>query len=155
MNGSVSAVHHRQAALVALCPQHTPQLRQAEVRTTGSPDGAVFVADDASTLWKHDLHSGEIMWSVASVERPTKGIVQLLQRVDDGVVYGCYDGTVTRVDSTSGDIRWRRRIDSSIHATPTIDDAGARLFASATPSSGTRAIRRVIRSAASTWPVGA
>jgi outer membrane protein assembly factor BamB/glycosyltransferase involved in cell wall biosynthesis/orotate phosphoribosyltransferase len=90
--------------------------------------GAVFVADDHSTLWKHDLRTGDILWSVNSVQQPLKGVVQLLQHVDDSIVYGCYDGTVTRVSDSSGEILWRRRIDSSIHATPSIDAARSRLF---------------------------
>jgi outer membrane protein assembly factor BamB/orotate phosphoribosyltransferase len=91
-------------------------------------DGAVFVADEHSTLWKHDLGTGDIRWSVPSLETPKKGIVQKLQHVQGSLIYGCYDGSVTRLDAGTGDLQWRWKIDSSIHATPTIDEAGGRIF---------------------------
>ena len=87
-------------------------------------DGSVFVADEKSTLWKHDLATGDIRWSVPSLETPQKGIVQKLQHVQGSLVYGCYDGTLTRVDAETGIVQWRWKIDSSIHATPAIDEAG-------------------------------
>lgn len=90
--------------------------------------GAVFVADENSTLWKHDLSTGNIHWSVPSLEAPQKGIVQKLQHVHGSLVYGCYDGSLTRVNAGTGTIQWRWEIDSSIHATPTIDEAGDRIF---------------------------
>ena len=90
--------------------------------------GGAFAADDSSRLWRHDLRTGEVDWCVDSLARPPKGVVQLLQAVDDSLVYGCYDGTVTRVDAASGDIIWRWRIDSSIHATPWVDLGSRRLF---------------------------
>ena len=89
--------------------------------------GAAYVADDQSTLWKHDLASGDILWSVPGVRQPIKGVVQLLQYAEQSIVYGCYDGTLTRVRE-NGRILWRRRLDSSIHATPSIDAARDRIF---------------------------
>lgn len=91
-------------------------------------DGAVFVADEHSTLWKHDLDTGDIHWSVPSLESPKKGIVQKLQLVQGSLIYGCYDGSLTRVNAQTGAIEWRWKIDSSIHATPAIDEAGGRVF---------------------------
>lgn len=88
----------------------------------------VYVADENSTLWCHDLHTGDIRWSVASLEQPRKAIVQQLQFVCGSVVYGCYDGTLTRVDAENGDLMWRWKLDSSIHATPSVDEAGGRIF---------------------------
>jgi len=91
-------------------------------------DGAVFVADEKSTLWKHDLSTGDIQWSVPSLEAPQKGIVQKLQHVQGSLVYGGYDGSITRVDAATGMLQWRWKIDSSIHATPAVDEAGGRIF---------------------------
>jgi outer membrane protein assembly factor BamB/orotate phosphoribosyltransferase len=91
-------------------------------------DDAVFIADEKSTLWKHDLGTGNIRWSVPSLETPQKGIVQKLQYVQGSLVYGCYDGTLTKVNAETGAIQWRWKIDSSIHATPTLDEAGGRIF---------------------------
>lgn len=89
---------------------------------------SVFVADENSTLWKHDLGTGDIQWSVSSLEVPQKGIVQKLQYSGGSLIYGCYDGSLTRLDAGTGEIEWRRKIDSSIHATPTVDEAGGRIF---------------------------
>lgn len=89
---------------------------------------AVFVADENSTLWKHDLRTGDIKWSTPSMETPQKGIVQKLQYTQESLIYGCYDGTVTRVHAGTGVIQWRWKIDSSIHATPVIDETGGRIF---------------------------
>lgn len=89
---------------------------------------AVFVADEQSVLWKHHARTGDIEWSVPSLEIPQKAIVQKLQYCDGSVLYGCYDGTLTRVDTNTGAIRWRWKIDSSIHATPVIDAANDRVF---------------------------
>jgi outer membrane protein assembly factor BamB len=89
---------------------------------------AVYVADDHSTLWCHDLHTGDIRWSTPSLAQPQKGIVQLLQHVGDSVVYGCYDGTVTRLAAVDGAVLWRWKIDSSIHATPSLDLTHSRIF---------------------------
>jgi outer membrane protein assembly factor BamB/orotate phosphoribosyltransferase len=89
---------------------------------------AVFVADDKSTLWCHDLHTGHIRWSTPSLAQPHKGVVQLLQHVDHSVVYGCYDGTITRLNAGDGAVQWRWKIDSSIHATPSVDAKNNRLF---------------------------
>jgi outer membrane protein assembly factor BamB/orotate phosphoribosyltransferase len=89
---------------------------------------AVFVADEKSTLWCHDLHTGDIRWATPSLAQPQKGIVQLLQSADNSLVYGCYDGTVTRVDERDGSVLWRWKIDSSIHATPSLDLACNRIF---------------------------
>jgi outer membrane protein assembly factor BamB/orotate phosphoribosyltransferase len=105
-------------------------------RNTGYPtksapailDGGVFVADDRSRLWRHDARTGEVSWCVESLAEPRKGIVQLLQAVDASVVYGCYDGTLTRVRASDGEILWRWRLDSSIHATPWVDVAAGRVF---------------------------
>jgi outer membrane protein assembly factor BamB/orotate phosphoribosyltransferase len=88
----------------------------------------VFVADDQSTMWCHDLHTGDVLWSLPSLQRPLKGIVQWLQCADDSVVYGCYDGTLSRVRQSDGYIVWRWRLDSHIHATPCLDLAHGRLF---------------------------
>jgi len=90
--------------------------------------GGAFVVDDASCLWRHDLQSGEIDWCVPSLAQPQKGVVQLLQMVGDSLVFGCYDGTLTRVLAATGEIVWRWRIDSSIHATPWIDTERGRLY---------------------------
>ena len=89
---------------------------------------AVFVADEKSVLYKHDAITGDIEWAVPSLATPQKAIVQNLQYHDGSVIYGCYDGTLTRVNASTGAIDWRWKIDSSIHATPVIDAANNRLF---------------------------
>jgi outer membrane protein assembly factor BamB/orotate phosphoribosyltransferase len=91
-------------------------------------DGAVFVADDHCNVWRHDLRDGAIQWKYQSLADPLKGIVQLLQFADDSLVFGCYDGTITRLDAASGTPRWRVRQDSSIHATPALDAVRGRVF---------------------------
>jgi len=105
-------------------------------RATGYPtkcaplvmNGGAFVADDACRLWRHDLASGEIDWCVPGLAQAHKGVVQLLQGHGDSVVYGSYDGTLTRVLAGSGEIVWRWRLDSSIHATPCIDPMRGRVY---------------------------
>lgn len=91
-------------------------------------DQAVFVADDHARLWRHDGRTGDVDWCVPSLIDPLKGVVQRLQWVDDSLVYGAYDGTLTRVHARSGQILWRWRLDSSIHATPQVDRIGRRVY---------------------------
>ncbi len=91
-------------------------------------DNAVFVADDHSRVWRHDARSGDIAWCYESLAQPRKGIVQQLQYADGSLVFGCYDGTVTRLDAASGALLWRWRVDSSVHATPALDLEHGRLF---------------------------
>lgn len=91
-------------------------------------DGAVFVADDHCRLWRHDWLTGDIVWCRESLHDAPKGIVQQLQHADGSLVFGCYDGTVTRVDAGTGEVRWRWRQDSSIHATPRLDLRAGRLY---------------------------
>lgn len=91
-------------------------------------DGAVFAADDHCNVWRHSLADGAIEWKYESLADPAKGIVQLLQYADGSLVFGCYDGTVTRLDARSGRVIWRVRQDSSIHATPALDVAKGRVF---------------------------
>lgn len=91
-------------------------------------DGAVFVADDRCTIWKHDIASGDVLWSAPGPAQPRKGMVQLLQWADGSLVYGAYDGTVTRLDATSGIVLWRWKIDSSVHSTPWTDASSSRIF---------------------------
>ncbi len=90
--------------------------------------GAVFVADDHCRVWRYDALSGEVQWRYESLADPLKGIVQRLQVADNSVVFGCYDGTLTRLNAADGQIQWRWQLDSSIHATPEIDLADQRLF---------------------------
>lgn len=90
--------------------------------------GGVLVADEKSVMWRHDLITGDITWSTPSLERPLKAIVQELQIVRDDVIYACYDGNLTRLNSKTGRVLWRWMIDSSIHATPCIDLENNRLF---------------------------
>jgi outer membrane protein assembly factor BamB/orotate phosphoribosyltransferase len=90
--------------------------------------GSVFVADDHCRIWRLDASTGEVQWRYDSLADPLKGIVQRLQVVGNSVVFGCYDGTLTRLNAVDGRIQWRWRLDSSIHATPEIDLAGERLF---------------------------
>jgi outer membrane protein assembly factor BamB/orotate phosphoribosyltransferase len=98
----------------------------------------VLVADENSQLWSHSASTGDIQWSLPGVQRPVKGIIQ---RLDQGIyqdnaydperhslVYGSYDGTLTRVCVHTGRVHWRFKLDSSIHATPCIDVANNRLF---------------------------
>jgi outer membrane protein assembly factor BamB/orotate phosphoribosyltransferase len=89
---------------------------------------SVFVADDRCRVWRLDALTGDVQWRVDSLADPRKGIVQRLQVVDRSLVFGCYDGTLTRLDAEHGRIRWRWRLDSSIHATPEIDLDGGRVF---------------------------
>lgn len=103
--------------------QHNYPLKSAPVI-----GGAVFAADDQSRVWCLEAYTGESRWCIHSLEQPQKGIVQKLQLADDSVVYGCYDGTLTRASARDGEIIWRWRIDSSIHATPEIDLVNQRLF---------------------------
>lgn len=91
-------------------------------------DDAVFVADDHSRVWRHHAGDGSIEWCYESLADPLKGIVQQLQHADGSLVFGCYDGTITRLDAASGDVLWRWRQDSSIHATPELDLTRGRLF---------------------------
>lgn len=91
-------------------------------------DDAVFVADDHCRVWRHDARSGNIQWRYESLADARKGIVQRLQHAEDSLVFGCYDGTVTRLHARSGEVVWRRRQDSSIHATPHVDLARRRVF---------------------------
>jgi outer membrane protein assembly factor BamB/orotate phosphoribosyltransferase len=91
-------------------------------------NNAVFVADDRSQVWCHDLQTGEVCWHRPSLNKPFKGIVQRLHYVDSSLAYGCYDGTVTRIDAKTGNLIWRWKIDSSIHATPWVDLPRSRLF---------------------------
>jgi len=105
--------------------------KKAEYPWKSSPvvaDGAVFAADDHCNVWRHSLADGAIEWKYESLADPPKGIVQLLQYADGSLVFGCYDGTVTRLDGRSGRVIWRVRQDSSIHATPAIDAARGRVF---------------------------
>jgi outer membrane protein assembly factor BamB/orotate phosphoribosyltransferase len=89
---------------------------------------SVLIADEKSVMWRHDLMTGDISWCVPSVERPLKAIVQELQLVGDDLVYACYDGNLTRLNTTTGKIVWRWKLDSSIHATPCIDLESNRIF---------------------------
>ncbi len=89
---------------------------------------AVFVADDQSRVWRLDGTTGESQWCSTSLAQPLKGIVQHLQVIDSSVVFGCYDGTLTRLNALDGSITWRWRLDSSIHATPEIDLVNQRVF---------------------------
>jgi outer membrane protein assembly factor BamB/orotate phosphoribosyltransferase len=89
---------------------------------------AIYVADDASRVWCHDRRSGDVRWSYQSLAKPKKGIVQLLQLADDDVVFACYDGTLTRLRGGSGEVVWRWKLDSSIHATPCFDRTRDRVF---------------------------
>ncbi|HEX7639895.1 MAG TPA: PQQ-binding-like beta-propeller repeat protein [Burkholderiaceae bacterium] len=98
--------------------------------------GAVFAADDRARVWRFDALTGEAMWRRRSQEIPEKGIVQQLQHVDGSLVYGCYDGTVTRVGDERGDLIWRWKVDAHVHATPAVDLAARRLFINT--ESGTR-----------------
>lgn len=91
-------------------------------------DDAIFVADDHARLWRYDGASGDVDWCVPSLADPLKGIVQQLPLVDGSLVYGCYDGTLTRVHARNGCVLWRWRLDSSVHATPQVDRAGGRVF---------------------------
>lgn len=91
-------------------------------------NNAVFVADDQSRITRHNAWTGDIEWVRDSLARPEKGIVQQLTVHDNSLVYGCYDGTITRLDASTGDIIWRWRQDTSVHATPAIDVQGGRIF---------------------------
>ncbi len=91
-------------------------------------DNAVFVGDDQSRIWRFDGASGETNWQYQSLGRPQKGIVQRLQFADNSIVFGCYDGTITRLEANSGKVIWRWRQDSHVHATPALDLANRRIF---------------------------
>jgi outer membrane protein assembly factor BamB/orotate phosphoribosyltransferase len=91
-------------------------------------DDAVFAADDRARVWRFDAATGEARWCRASLGSHPKGIVQRLQHVDGSIVYGGYDGTVTRLDAERGEIVWRWRVDSAVHASPVVDLARRRLF---------------------------
>lgn len=90
--------------------------------------GALFAADDRSRVWRLDALTGEAAWCRASRESHDKGIVQRLQHVDGSLVYGCYDGTVTRLDAERGNVLWRWKVDRHVHATPEVDLARRRVF---------------------------
>ena len=98
-------------------------------------DGALFAADDQARMWRFDASTGEPQWCRESLERHPKGIVQRIQHADASVVYGAYDGTVTRLDDKTGRILWRWKIDSFVHATPAVDLANGRAYVN-TESSG-------------------
>ena len=91
-------------------------------------DGAVFAADDHARVWRHEIADGSITWRYDSLSDPRKGIVQLMQHVEGSLIFGCYDGTVTRLDAADGTVQWRRRCGSYIHATPWLDLPNRRLF---------------------------
>jgi outer membrane protein assembly factor BamB/orotate phosphoribosyltransferase len=91
-------------------------------------ENAVFVADDHCHVWRHDALTGNIDWEYESLEDHLKGIVQVLQYADKSLVFGCYDGTVTRLDAQTGKVIWRWRQDSSVHATPELDLEKGLLF---------------------------
>lgn len=99
-------------------------------------NGALFAADDRSQVWRLDALTGEAVWRRKSLEMPAKGIVQHLQHAEGSLVYGCYDGTVTRVDDERGDILWRWKVDRYIHATPEIDLERRRVFINTENSDG-------------------
>ena len=90
--------------------------------------GSIFIADDHCRVMRLDAMTGEAVWMYESLDNPQKGIVQLLQVIDNSVVFGCYDGTLTKLNAQDGQIQWRWKLDSSIHATPEIDLVGKRLF---------------------------
>ncbi|ALK30858.1 PQQ-binding-like beta-propeller repeat protein [Burkholderia plantarii] len=104
------------------------QQRHAWKSSPAIADGAVFVADDSSRVWRHNAADGAIQWCYESLTRPAKGIVQRLQFAQQSVIFGCYDGTITRLDARDGSIIWRWRQDSSVHATPVLDLEHDRLF---------------------------
>lgn len=120
--------------------------------TPAVADDAVFAADDRSRLWRHAAADGTIEWRLDSVVEPPKGIVQRLVHAEGSLVYGCYDGTVTRADARDGRVIWRWRQDSSVHATPWLDLPNGRLFVN-TEQAGT-AIRRSGHLQALDWATG-
>ncbi|QHI99141.1 PQQ-binding-like beta-propeller repeat protein [Xylophilus rhododendri] len=91
-------------------------------------DDSVFAVDDGGTAWRFDGASGEALWRTPPAGVHYKGVVQRLQHVDGSIVYGSYDGTLTRLCARSGAIVWRLRVDSSVHATSWVDAASGRLF---------------------------
>jgi outer membrane protein assembly factor BamB/orotate phosphoribosyltransferase len=91
-------------------------------------NNALFVADDNCRVWRFNIETGDTQWCYESLSNATKGIVQDLQYAEDSVVFGCYDGTITRLDAVTGSVIWRWRQDSSVHATPALDLANGRLF---------------------------
>jgi len=105
-------------------------------RKTGYPykcvpaiaDGAVFVADDQSRVWRHNAETGDIEWRYESLADPFEGMPQRLVHVEGSLLFGGYDGTITRLDAWSGKVIWRRRQDTSVHATPEIDFAHRRVY---------------------------
>jgi len=94
-------------------------------------DNAVFVGDDQSRVWRFDARTGEAVWRYDSLAKPYKAIVQQLQHVDSSLVFGCYDGTITRLNANDGSIIWRWRIGSHVHATPVVDLPNQRLYINA------------------------
>ena len=113
--------------------------------------GALFAADDRSRVWRLDALTGEAVWCRESQETHEKGIVQRLQHVDGSLVYGCYDGTVTRVDDERGSVLWRWKVDRFVHATPEVDLARRRLFVNTEAFDGNRPSGRLL---AMDWDTG-
>lgn len=91
-------------------------------------DGAIFVADDSSRVWRLDAASGEPVWCYRSLEQPYKGIVQRLQCIDGSLIFACYDGTLAKLDALTGEVQWRWKLDAHIHATPVVDLPRQRIF---------------------------
>ena len=101
-----------------------PTNRGDHTASKGSPvktsNGALLIADDTGRV--RSLNSdGSINWAttITDAKRGSHGT----PAIDSKTAYiGAYDGTVTALDETTGDVRWQTTVGDAVGASPTYYD---------------------------------
>jgi len=82
----------------------------------------VYFANDRHQVFAHEIKTGKILWMYQGPKPlQDKGIGSKLQVVDGFLYFTSYDGTVCKIEATSGQIMWKKHIDMYLHCTPYVD----------------------------------
>ncbi len=82
---------------------------------------SVIVALDDCSIHSYDLTTGDERWALEATNPRSKGCGNDLAVQPDGfMLVGLYDGTVTKIDATTGAVAWSRLLAMAIHSAPTV-----------------------------------
>lgn len=89
----------------------------------------VFFGNDRHQLYCHDLHTGEIIWDYQG-HKPLqeKGLAAAIEVADGYAYVGSYDGSLVKLNATTGEIVWKKHLDMFIHSVPCIDLERGQLY---------------------------
>lgn len=89
----------------------------------------VYFGNDKHEVFCHDVRNGTILWKYTGHKpQQDKGLGAGISFSNGALYFSSYDGTLTKLNSITGELFWKKHLDMFVHSIPFIDESNGQVY---------------------------